>query len=337
MLLLAFLALLAITGETAPSPSGSPSETSAAPTAGPMTEVLADVQARRWGAAEPALRAALVRAPQAPVLHFLLGETLAGLGRRAEAVTELEQAVALRPDRPRFWHSLARVEADSGHCERALVALDRALALAAEPVYQYDSATCLVTLGRLQPAAARLDRALAGAPRHFAALLLRATVARDLGDPQGARSFADRALALAPFSPAAHTARGMALLDLERPASAIDDFRAALTEAPARFEAGYGLTQALRALDRRDEAAAELARIQEFSRQRERAEELTAALQLAPEATAQRVELARLLLASGEASAALRQLEVAVARASTDAALQELLARAKERKARWEP
>ncbi len=336
--MLALLALLALAVAIPPSFAGPPAAPPSALAGDPLADLLADFEARRWSEAEPALRVALERAPQAPVLHFLLGETLAGLERPLEALAELEQAVVLRPDRPRFWHSLARVAADLGQCNRALAALDRALALAAEPVYQYDAATCLVTLGRLAPAATRLDLALATAPRHFAALLLRSTIARDLGEALAAKEFADRAVELAPLSPAARTARGMALLDLGQPAWAIDDFHAALAEAAALNEARYGLAQALRALGRDEEAAAELERMRTQAESRERAEQLAAAIPLAPERPQPRIELARLLLDSGDASGAVRQLEAAVALTrEEDPAARDLLDLAQEKKARWAP
>src|SRR5208282_52444 len=69
-----------------------------------------------------------------PMAQASLGATLGEAHRWAEAVTELEKAIALAPDDARLYVNLGRAELNLNHVEKAQAAFDKALESSATPV-----------------------------------------------------------------------------------------------------------------------------------------------------------------------------------------------------------
>lgn len=297
------------------------------------------IEQGRWAEAIPALEAALRRNPEAAALRYLLGE---GLAQRAEldrAATEVRIALDLRPDRARWWHTLARIEADRGRFREALAALGRAEHIAPSTRIDFDSATCLESAGDLVQALERLERVLTNEPDHVPALRLASTLARDLGRAAEAAELARRALELRPGAPRAAALLGQALLDLdeaEHAAEAERLFVLALAAAPSLPAAHTGLLRCrrLQGLD----ASAILQGLRTIDRERERLEELRAGLALVPTDIAPRRELAALALRAGDAAEAVRQLRIAQVLAARSEAADQIareLQEATELAKRW--
>jgi predicted Zn-dependent protease len=280
-------------------------------------EVRRAIEAGRWAEAIPALEAALARSPNAPALRYLLGEGLARRGELEQAAIELRQAVSLRGDRARWWHSLARVEADRGRYQDALAALDRAAALEPSPRVHFDAATCLEAAGELDQARQRLDRVFGQDADHVPALRLAATIERDLGRPEAAAVLARRGLELRPESPRLAALLAGSLLDQDElgfAAEAEQLFTRALAGAPSLPEAHAGLVRARRL--RNADVTAVVDAIRALAPEREQLEQLRASVRLVPQDLETRRAFARLALRAGDAAEAARQLQVAAALAA---------------------
>ena len=111
--------------------------------------------------AAQAYREALRAGGRSPEVSFNLGNTLYALGRKQEAVRELEQATTIEPDYVEAWNNLGNVLCDLGRADEARAAYGRALAIA--PDYadaHYNAAELQLTTGDLE-----------GSRRHFMAYL----------------------------------------------------------------------------------------------------------------------------------------------------------------------
>jgi tetratricopeptide (TPR) repeat protein len=131
----------------------------------------------------------------------------------ARAATAAGEGLSLVPDDPRLLVLRARGLAGDGHFAEAIGDLDRAIA---ERPDDADAlvfrASALRRENAIDRARADLDRALALDPRHPEGLLERGIIRRITGDDAGARSDWEALVAAAPKSAAAEQAR----LNLER-------------------------------------------------------------------------------------------------------------------------
>lgn len=114
--------------------------------------------------------------------------------------------------------------------------------------------------GRLQEAAAHLERALALAPEFLPALLRLGDVRLELGEPQPARTLYERALALDPEVAAAHEGLGRAAAALADDALAAERYERALELEPEATALHYPLAQAYRRLGQVEKARFHLER-----------------------------------------------------------------------------
>jgi len=216
-----------------------------------------------------------------------IAASLAGRGEVDAALAKFEEAVTICPSQLGWLVEYARLAARHGRWPIAKAALDRALAQRAHPKWHALRARALVGLGdhaeaardyghavALDPAradwSAALGRALAasGAPQDGAAALARAleldgtkaewwaalaAVRLDLGTPLEAVAACDRALAIQ-VEPGWCAVRARALAALDRTEEAIADLRRALELDPARVAWWEQVARLLAGCDRTDEA-----------------------------------------------------------------------------------
>lgn len=209
--------------------------------------------------AESIYREVLARQPRhAEALH-LLGVLALQTSRPGEAITMLEQSVAIDPDTLEHLSNLASAYLAVGRNGEALTTLDRVLARdphrgdahysrglalsydgrADEAMAEYrrclallpDYVPALGNLGVLLQAEGMLDeaeqsfeRAMTLDPKNATTHFNRGTLAKDRGDPAKAIAHYDQALGLDPGHAQARAARGVALLSLGQFLSGWQDY-----------------------------------------------------------------------------------------------------------------
>jgi tetratricopeptide (TPR) repeat protein len=221
-------------------------------------QALARHQAGELAAAEPLYRAMLARDPaHADALH-LLGVLLHQLGRHAEALALIDQALAHAPTAA-AWSNRAAVLRALGRLEDALASHDEALRRTPHlaPAHA-NKAESLLALSRHAEALASCDRALALRANHAETWMRRGFALQALARPEEALASYDRALELNPGNATVLLNRGVALEALGRIAEALGSYDLALSIEPsARAHVNRG--NALYALERHEEAAASFA------------------------------------------------------------------------------
>src|SRR5262249_46456143 len=135
--------------------------------------------------------------PGSGILQLELGKAYAATGRRQEAASAFEAAVALDPELAEAWRELAaqrHLAGDELGGDRAFREYTR---LAPPPAELADAAVAIVER-RLDAAAALLRQQLRRTPHHVAALHMLATVTSRIGDFVEAEQLLVRCLELAP-------------------------------------------------------------------------------------------------------------------------------------------
>jgi tetratricopeptide (TPR) repeat protein len=168
-------------------------------------------QAGRPAAAETLLRQVLDYDPDEPSALFLLGSTVLGLGRAAEAAALLGRAVAIRPQHRQQRQALARALLATDRPAEALAALAPLASESALAEVQYLRGTALNALGRPQDAASALRDAVAAAPGHAEAHLNLGNALADLADVEAAEAHMRQAITLQPDLAEAHASLGFLL------------------------------------------------------------------------------------------------------------------------------
>lgn len=132
-------------------------------------------------------------------------------GRFAEAVADLEQALALVPGDPRIMNGLGRCLTSLGRFEDALVILDRAIALAPKlAAAHYNKGFALEQMAEIALAKASYETALKRDPGMIDAMARLASLAARRSDWDSARAYANKALAAEPRNSIALFAHVMA-------------------------------------------------------------------------------------------------------------------------------
>ena len=321
--------------ETAPSVPAPAAPTASREVELARAEELLDLDPR--GAEETAAEL-LARSPLDARARRLRGLALVGLGRRAEALPELESALAAGQDDPPLRAALALARLAARDPRGALAEAEAALLHAPQLVLAHHArGEALLALGELARAEEAADRAVArrrdrtaapglnaaGAANGLAAALaLRAHVRHLRGNQAGALADLDQALTLAPRRADWLEQRASLHLAAGRAAPGLSDLERALAVEPTSTRALCLQAVALLRLGRREEALrsaeravesdryagpAYLARadaLRELGRARESEADLDHALALDPtlhEALGKRAELRRLRGAAEEA------------------------------------
>ena len=220
-----------------------------------LTELVALLNAGRFGILEERARALLIARPQAGLVWQLLAAALGGQGK--DALPALETAVRCLPEDPVAHLNVGNALGRRGRLEEAAASFGRALGLQPEFAEAHNN------LGDLQLERARFDEAAASCRRaleirpHFAeAHANLGKVLLRLGDADRSVESCRRALDIRPDFAEAHNSLGNALLYLSRFDEAIAGFRRALAINPEFAEAHANLANALRSIGRLDEAVA---------------------------------------------------------------------------------
>jgi Flp pilus assembly protein TadD len=153
----------------------------------------------------------LAHDPDEPSALFLLGSTLLGLGRAAEAIIFLREAIAIRPHHREQRQALARALLAAGRPAEALAALAPLGAQTGMAELQFLRGTALNALKRPQDAVLALRNAVAAAPSHAEAHLNLGNALADLDDTAAAEAHMRRAIALQPDLAEAHASLGFLL------------------------------------------------------------------------------------------------------------------------------
>jgi protein O-GlcNAc transferase len=207
--------------------------------------------------AERLYRQVLAADPRDFTAQHLLGVIHAQQGRNEQALSEIEAALALKPDDADAHLNRANVLKVLGRAQDALAGYARALEVKPGwPQAENNRGTVLQALSRHDEALGAYDRALAAAPDYAEALNNRGSVLQDLKRPAEALAAYDQALRRAPGFAAAFNNRGSVLMELRRFGDALSCFDRALTLRPGDVETINNRGNALQGLARYDEALA---------------------------------------------------------------------------------
>jgi tetratricopeptide (TPR) repeat protein len=180
---------------------------------------------------------------------------LANLGRREEALEDLDAALRLNPTHPRALLQAGQILVELGRSGEALDAYDRLLAGAPTFVDGLCQRSALLrSLGRFQEALASCDQALTIDNRSFDTLKERGSVLQGLGRHEDAIEAFGRALAMVPGRVDVLSMRGVCYLNLGRLDFALTDFNEALAGSPDFVDAMYNSAVVLERLGRSEEA-----------------------------------------------------------------------------------
>jgi Flp pilus assembly protein TadD len=168
------------------------------------TEALTLLAEAAWRAgnarqAEHFARYGLVAAPQTAALHHLLGNALLQRGEVAAAITAIQAALEIEPERTTARVDLAIALVAAGDDQGALAVLARAAAAPEAPAdVRYNQGVVEERLGHLDVARAAYEQALAKEPLHASARLNLGLLLLRAGQADAAASHLERVLRLRP-------------------------------------------------------------------------------------------------------------------------------------------
>jgi tetratricopeptide (TPR) repeat protein len=192
------------------------------------------------GALEPMLERTTGKKLEAPqveektaVFWNNKGVSLAALGRRGEAITCYDQALAIDPRDAAAWNNKGLALRALGRRAEAVSCCDQALAIDPRYAAAWNSkGLALAALGRREEAISCYDQALTIYPRDAMAWSNKGIVLADLGRREEAIRCYDQALAIDPRYAAAWNNKGLALADLGRREEGISCYDQALAIDP---------------------------------------------------------------------------------------------------------
>jgi tetratricopeptide (TPR) repeat protein len=183
------------------------------------------------------------------------GGSLAALGRRQEAMTCLDQALAIDPRQAMAWINKGASLAALGRHEQAMSCFEQALAIDPRDARAwYNKGNSLAALGRPEEAMSCFDQALAIDPRNARAWNNKGYSLAALGRHEEAMSCFDQALAIDPQEANAWNNKGNSLAALGRHEEAMSCFDQALAIDPRDATAWSNKGASLDALGRHEEA-----------------------------------------------------------------------------------
>jgi uncharacterized protein (TIGR02466 family) len=206
--------------------------------------------------AEAAARALLERYPDAPILHQVLANALAGQEKFSEAVESFQKFVASNPKSAELHFNLAVVLSHAGRLEEAVASYGQAVVLAPRLADAHcNLGTALQALGRFEAAAASYRKVVAIEPGYFEAHGNLGAVLQMQGKLDEAVASYRRALAINPDA-TGYFNLGTALRNQGQLGGAIASYRKALAIDPNHAEAASSLGEALFHQGQPDEAIA---------------------------------------------------------------------------------
>ncbi|QYD72825.1 tetratricopeptide repeat protein [Paraburkholderia edwinii] len=187
---------------------------------------------------------------------------LTALGRREDALAQLDAALRINPAHPRALLLQAGLLMELGRPEEALDAYDRLLKLVPTTVDLIcGRAAVLRALSRSQEALDASERALRIDPRSFNAHRQRGDALRDLRRFVDALDAYGRALSVVPNSAEVLLMQGLTLADLGRLDAALSSLNEAIAGKPDYVDAIYNSAVLLERLGRNDDALSRCDRV----------------------------------------------------------------------------
>lgn len=187
---------------------------------------------------------------------------LASLGREHDALTRLDEALAINPAHLRALFQRGGLLAQFGRHDEALASYDQLLELnpgAVEALLKRSET--LRALSRFDEALVCCNRLLALTGRTFEGSKERGLVLRALERYREAADSYSHALTAVPGSVEVMFLRGVTFLDLGEPEPALADFNMAIATSPGFVDAIYNSSIALEQLERHEEAIARCDRV----------------------------------------------------------------------------
>ena len=198
---------------------------------------------------------ALAINPRHAYAWYNKGGALAALGRREEAISCYDQALAIDPRLVQAWYNKGGVLAVLGRHEEAISCYDQVLAIKPRDADAWYNKDCsLAALGRQEEAIRCYEKALAIDLRDADAWYNKGTVLANLGRHEEAIRCCDQALAINPRDAYAWYSKGTVLAALGRHEEAIRCCDKALAIDPRNAYAWSNKGIALAALGRHEEA-----------------------------------------------------------------------------------
>jgi tetratricopeptide (TPR) repeat protein len=213
-----------------------------------------------WAGAISTLRQALIKAPDRPEAHNVLGLMLGRTGAASTSVAaQFRDAIRLRPDYAEAHNNLGLVLVQAGEEEAGIAALREAIRIRPDYADAHANLGAVLTATDAAEAVRELEKAVSLAPGSVKAQF---NLALAYGAASGgaAKEIEQlrKVVALAPTFARAHLALGKALLQESKVPEAIDALNEAVKLEPGRGESHYQLGLALARIGRKDDAAAAL-------------------------------------------------------------------------------
>jgi len=214
-----------------------------------------------WDSAISGLREAIVKKPDQPDAHNMLGLLLGRKGAdKSEVIAEFREAVRLRPQFAQAYNNLGLVLTQTDDDESALAAFHEAIRIRPDYADAHANLGAALIPTDGEQAIRELEKALALDPSSVKAQFNLAT-AYGASPKYGAEKEIEllrKVIAASPNFARAHLALGKALLQDGKVAEAITELQEASRLDPQSGEAHYQLGLALSRSGRKDEAATEL-------------------------------------------------------------------------------
>jgi protein O-mannosyl-transferase len=203
-------------------------------------------QSRMYADVETLWRTTIDRNPACWMAHGNLGDVLLKEGRSNEAIVQLQQALAIKPDEAITHNDLGNALLERGEMDEAIACFQRAIAI--QPDYaaaHYNLGGSLLQKGQVNEAIEHYQRAIAIQPDFAEAHNNLGNALLQSGRVDEAMAHFQRALAIEPDYAAAHYNLGNALLQKGRVDEAIIHYQTALTILPDYAKAHGNLGTAL--------------------------------------------------------------------------------------------
>lgn len=185
---------------------------------------------------------ALAANPHDPQCRFLLGMCLLERGRLAEGEARMQQVLAAVPHHGGALHALGKLQALRGDTAAAEESYRQALAGITAPIDSYvELGNLLVLSGKLTDAAGIYRQGLSARPRHAGLHVNLGNVLRQLGQRDKAIDAWRTALRLDPQLAAAHNGIALELRAIGDSAGALRELEKAIALEPGRAEYHYNL------------------------------------------------------------------------------------------------
>tara|TARA_B100001057_G_scaffold491894_1_gene583130 strand:+ start:150 stop:2546 length:2397 start_codon:yes stop_codon:yes gene_type:complete len=212
-----------------------------------------------------ALQIAVALSPQEATSHYNLGVMLKELDRLDEAEASYEQATALNSDFTEAHSNLGNMLRELGRLDEAETSLRKAIASKSDFAEAHSNlGVTLKDMGRLEEAEASLRTAIVLKSDFAEAHSNLGITLRELGRSDEAEVSYGRAIECKPDYVEAHYNLGITLKELGRSDEAEASYRRAIKLQPSYVEAHNNLGNMLRELDRLDEAEASYQRAIEW-------------------------------------------------------------------------